>query len=315
MATAEDDSSGFPSGRVPYYAARMKPTFRSLCAALCLATAATAIQCLAAETLPGTGPSFTGPIGLEIYSLRDSFGKDVPGSIKKVQNFGFKYLEIGSPYGGLTMEKYAGLLKDAGLKPVSIHLQFDQWRNDPEGSARQARELGLEFAGCPWIPHTGAFTEKDCLEAARVFNNAAKALKKHGIKFFYHPHGYEFVPRGDGTLFDLLMEKTDKDVFYQMDVFWIAFPGQDPVKLLKKYGKRWQLMHLKDLKNGVATGSLNPETDLRNDVAIGTGQIDWKGVLKESKKIGIKYYFIEDESPEVESQIPVSMRFLEQIRW
>ena len=298
-----------------YYSPGMKPSFSSLCVALCLTAVATALQGFAAESLPGTGPSFQGPIGLEIYSLRDSLSKDVPGSIKKIQNFGFKYLEIGAPYGGLTMENYTGLLKDAGLKPVSIHLQFDQWRNDPEGAARQAHDLGLEYAGCPWIPHSGSFTEKDCLAAAQVFNRAAKALDKYGIKFFYHPHGYEFVPTAGGTLFDLLMKKTDQDVYYQMDVFWIVFPGQDPVKLLKQYGKRWQLMHLKDLKNGVATGSLNPETDLRNDVAIGTGQIHWPELLQTAKKLGIKYYFIEDESPEVESQIPVSMRYLEQIRW
>ncbi|MGO8699851.1 MAG: hypothetical protein ACLQVY_19295 [Limisphaerales bacterium] len=58
----------------------------------------------------------------------------------------------------------------------------------------------------PWIPHSGSFTVKDCLEAAQVFNRAAKALDKYGIRFFYHPHGYEFVPTADGTLFDLLMK-------------------------------------------------------------------------------------------------------------
>jgi sugar phosphate isomerase/epimerase len=112
------------------------------------------------------------------------------------------------------------------------------------------------------------------------------------------------------------MEKTDpKLVCFQMDVFWVVFPGQDPVKLLKKYGSRFQLMHLKDLKIGVKTGSLDPTTDLHNDVALGTGQVDWPKVLKAAKKAGVKYYFIEDESPLVEEQIPVTMKYLESVKF
>ncbi len=65
----------------------------------------------------------------------------------------------------------------------------------------------------------------------RVFNRVGAALAKHGIKFYYHDHGYEFQPYKDGTLFDLLVAETDpKTVFFQMDVLWTVFPGQDPVK-------------------------------------------------------------------------------------
>ena len=56
-------------------------------------------------------------------------------------------------------------------------------------------------------------------------------------------------------------------------------------------------------------------TDLLNDVALGTGQIDWPSVLKAAKEAGVKYYFIEDESPLVEQQIPVTMRYLKQVSW
>ena len=60
-----------------------------------------------------------------------------------------------------------------------------------------------------------------------------------------------------------------------MDVLWTVLPAQDPVKLLRKYPDRWLLFHLKDLKKGVPTGSLAGTTDLTNDVALGTGQVDW----------------------------------------
>ena len=172
------------------------------------------------------------------------------------------------------------------------------------------------YAGCAWIGHRKPFDEKQCREAAAVFNAAGKALAKAGLKFYYHNHGYEFYPHGDGTLFDLLVTETDpRYVYFQMDVLWTVLPGQDQVKLLKKYPDRWLLFHLKDLKKGVPTGSLAGGTDLTNDVALGTGQVDWKSLLKTAQEIGVKYYFIEDESPTVVEQIPVSLKFLEQIEF
>ncbi|MHC4400635.1 MAG: sugar phosphate isomerase/epimerase family protein, partial [Planctomycetota bacterium] len=137
-----------------------------------------------------------------------------------------------------------------------------------------------------------------------------------GMKLYYHNHGYEFYPHGQGTLFDLLMAETDpRYVYFQMDVLWTVFPGQDPARLLEKYPNRWLLLHLKDLKKGVPTGSLAGHTELTNDVALGTGQVDWPALFRASQAVGVKYYFIEDESPTVVDQIPRSLRFLEQLEF
>jgi len=139
-------------------------------------------------------------------------------------------------------------------------------------------------------------------------------LAQHGLRFFYHNHGFEFYPLGNETLMDLIIRETDpKLVSFQMDVLWTVFPGQDPAKLLNKYPGRWALMHLKDLKKGVPTGSLVGKTDVTNDVALGTGQMNWTDILAAARKAGVKYYFIEDESPTAPEQIPQSMRFLEKV--
>src|SRR3954466_2754248 len=197
---------------------------------------------------------FKGPIGLQLYSLRADFAKDVPGTLDKVKSFGIKDVELAGTY-NLSAEKFKELLAARKLKAVSGHFPYDRYRDDPEGVARDAKALGLQYAGCAWIPHEGDFDEKQCRAAAAVFNKAGSILAKNGIKFFYHTHGYEFQPHGGATLFDLLMEQTDpKSVHYEMDVFWIVHPGQDPVKLLEKYNKRWALIHVKDMKKGTPTG-------------------------------------------------------------
>jgi len=84
--------------------------------------------------------------------------------------------------------------------------------------------------------------------------------------------------------------------------------------LLAKYGKRWELMHVKDMRKGVQ-GDLSGGTDVKNDVAIGTGQIAIPAILRTAQKIGVKHYFIEDESPSVLEQLPQSLRYLESLRW
>jgi sugar phosphate isomerase/epimerase len=100
-----------------------------------------------------------------------------------------------------------------------------------------------------------------------------------------------------------------------MDIFWIVHPGQDPVKLLLKYPGRWELMHLKDMKKGTPTGLLTGKTDVNNDAALGAGQMDIPAILKAAKKVGVKWYFIEDESGASEQQIPQSLQFLEQVKF
>jgi len=270
---------------------------------------------LTAGAAVGTGPSFKGPVGLQLYSLRDQFKKDVPGTFNEVQKMGFKYVELAGTY-GLSPEQFKKELAQRGLTGIAAHFGYDEWRKDPESLASQAKELGLKYAGCAWIPHQGDFDEKTCREAIKVFNHAGEVLAKHGMKFFYHVHGYEFQPHGDGTLLDLLFSETNPEhVSFQMDIFWIVFPNQDPVKLFQKYGKRWELAHLKDMKKGTPTGPLTGHTDVTNDAALGAGQMDLPAILRAAKEAGVKWYFIEDESPWSEKQLPQSLQYLEQVKF
>ena len=266
------------------------------------------------ERLVGTGPSFKGPVGLQLYSLREQFKKDVPGTLDQVKAFGVKYVETAGT-DGVPPETFRALLDERGLKAVSGHVPYENCRDNVESIAAEAKTLGLEYVGCAWIPHQDPFDERTCREAAAVFNRAGEALAKHGLKFFYHTHGYEFLPYGNGTLFDLLMAETKPEyVRFQMDVFWVVQPGQDPVKLFEKYGKRFELMHLKDMKRGTPS-DFTGHSDVTNDVPLGAGVVDLKNVLKAAKKAGVKWYFLEDESPAVITQVPSSLKYLQEMKF
>jgi sugar phosphate isomerase/epimerase len=240
---------------------------------------------------------------------------NVPATLEKVRGYGIHPVELAGTY-NLSPQRFKQILDANNLNPVSAHFPYDRYRDDLEAVAREAKILGVEYVGCAWITHTEPFDEKQCREAITVFNRAGEFLKKEGLKFFYHPHGYEFRPHQEGVLLDLLMKETDPDlVHFEMDTYWVLHPGHDPVAWLRKYQGRWHLMHLKDMKKGVATGDLSGKADVATNVPLGAGQMDWAAILKTAEQVGVKYYFIEDESPFAADQIAKSLRFLEKIRW
>lgn len=268
----------------------------------------------AEERAVGTGASFKGPVGLQLYSLRDSFKQDVGATLDFVRQLGFQHVELAGTY-GLSAEAFRKMLDERGLVAIAGHFSMDRFLNDPDGVARDAKALGLTYVGVAWYPHKAPLDEAQARKMAADFNAAGKAMAERGLKFFYHNHGYEFHPWGDRTLMDLVMQETDpKLVTFEMDVLWTVFPGQDPAAWLRRYPGRWELMHLKDLRKGVQ-GDLSGKTDVRNDVALGSGQVVFPTLLKTAQETGVKWYFIEDESPTVREQLPQSLRFLETVSW
>jgi sugar phosphate isomerase/epimerase len=269
---------------------------------------------LAGSALAG---DFAGEAGLQLYSLRDSFKTDVPGTLDKVKALGFREVE-GAGIIKVPPAEFAQMLKERGMVPISTHFSFGPLQKNLEQCVADAQALGVKYAVCPWIDHEiGSFSEADVQKAAELFNRAGEAFKKVGIQFCYHPHGYEYRPveGSSETLFDKLVASTKPDlVGYEMDVFWVFLPGQDPAKLLEKYPGRWHLMHLKDLRKGAVRHSYTGKAPLTDDVPLGTGQVNWPEVLRAASKVGVKHYFIEDESPTVWEALPVSLKYLKSLK-
>jgi sugar phosphate isomerase/epimerase len=254
---------------------------------------------------------FAQEIGLQLYSLREQFKKDVPGTLQKVKNWKITEVEGGGTY-GLPFDEYKKLLKENNLTMVSVGADYQVLKNDPQKAVDEAKRFNAKFVVCYWLPHDGNnFDITHTKEAVEVFNKAGKLLKDNGISLCYHPHGYEFRPYEGGTLFDYMVKNTNPEYFnFEMDVFWVKHPGQDPVALLKKYPNRFLLMHLKDRRHGTP-GNQDGHADVESNVVLGTGDVGMAEVIKEAKRIGVKHYFIEDESSRCEAQIPESIEFLE----
>lgn len=270
---------------------------------------------LAGHVAMAQKPVYTNPIGMQAYTFRGSWGNGIEATLDTIKSLGVTEME-GGPIKGMETAELRKQLDKRGIKMVSIGADYNALAKSTEETIRDAKILGAKFVMVAWIPHgKEGFTLADAKKAVEDFNRAGKSLKENGITLTYHNHGYEFVPYEDGTLFDYIVKNTNPEyVSFEMDILWTAFPGQDPVALLNKYGSRWKLMHLKDLKKGVK-GDLSGSTPKTNDVALGTGSIDIAGVLKAAKKAGVKHYFIEDESPSYLKQIPVTIKYIKSITY
>ena len=250
--------------------------------------------------------------GIQLYSLRNQFDKDVPGTIKTIKSWGIKVIEGGENTYGMEESGFISLLKENGIKTASVGTSVDELRDNPQETIRRAKAFGARYAMCPWIPHEGDnFTIDDTKTAVNVFNKAGKLLKANGLTLVYHPHGYEFRPYEDGTLFDF-MAKNAKHFDFEMDVFWVKHGGEDPMALFEKYPHKFKLMHLKDMRKGVVGNNTGHGND-EDNVTLGRGSIAIKDLVRKGKALGVEYMFIEDESSRVMEQVPLSLEFLKGI--
>lgn len=259
-------------------------------------------------------PLYTFPVGVESYTYRASFPKDVVATLDTIKALGITDMEAGAPK-GMTEAEFKKLCDERGINISSTGSGYEQIVKDPMAVVNKAKALGASFVMVAWIPHQKAnFNLDDAKKAVADFNQAGKVMKENGLTFCYHDHGYEFHPYEDGTLFDYIVKNTNPEyVSFEMDILWTQHGGADPVALLKKYGSRFKLLHLKDLKKGVK-GDLTGGTPPENDVTLGDGQIDIPEIIRLAKKAGVRHYYIEDESNKEYEQMPKSIAYIKSLK-
>jgi len=283
-----------------------------------LLTCALLLCCLglAARADAPAGGAYADKLGLQLYSLHDEMAADLSGTLAEVADLGIRNVEI---YGllGRAPEQFRAELDRHGLRAVGYHVQLDQLQHDVPGIVAQAKILGIGHVGVAWIKPAGAgpnegITVRDVDVAATAFNQACPALKRAGLHVFYHLHGFEFRKDETGrTLLDRFLAETDPAcVELQVDVFWVAQAGQDPVALLRRYPDRVKLLHLKDIRRGATLGEMAGHAPKEDFVALGDGTVDWPALLAAARQDGVEWYILEDESADVIPHLKRSLGYL-----
>jgi len=186
-------------------------------------------------------------ISLQLFSIHGETEKDYKKAVERVAELGFKGVEFAG-YGGLTAEEMADFLKENNLYSVGAHIGVEQFKEALEEELTYHQTIGSKYLICPYAP-TDTLIEIE--ELAAVLNHAAVKAKEFGIKIGYHNHGAEFNKIDGKYALDLLAEKTNENVILELDVYWAAYAGVDPVTYIKKWGSKIELIHMKQINEAM----------------------------------------------------------------
>jgi len=241
-------------------------------------------------------------IGLQLYTIRDAMAKDVPGSLKKVSDLGFKYLELANyangKFYGYEPAEFKKLVNDLDMEILSSHTQVEARGITLDNANKMAEDhakIGVKYCIQPWVVEEARTTLDSYKKMAAEWNKVGAIMKEHKIQFGYHNHNFEFdTVEGKIPYYDVFMVELDKDlVTMELDLFWATKAGQNPVEMFKKYPGRFQLFHMKDMYTKEAP-FYKPST---NDFApVGAGLINFKEILAARSIAGNKYMFVEQDS-------------------
>jgi sugar phosphate isomerase/epimerase len=268
----------------------------------------TAMSALSGASLSALHAQGKRPLGVQLYTVREQLGPKAAATLKAIAHIGYKELELGRG----DLAQLAPIAKSYGLEPISIHIEaplvtgnWTAWSSleVPEGytlerALDEARGHGVRYAVVSYLmpsERAGGLPFYETL--ADALNRAGEVGRRAGVAIGYHNHGFEFEPLPNGRRpLDVLMERTDPAlVRLELDVFWVGITGADPVDLLKQYGGRVSLVHLKDKSRDAG-----PETDERKVKPatfkeVGSGALDFGAILKTAERAGVQHYFVEQD--------------------
>lgn len=240
-------------------------------------------------------------VGIQLYSIRDAMAADVPGSLKKVSDMGYKNLELADyangKFYGYAPREFGEMVSDLGMDIVSSHTQVEAEGITIDNAKKMAddhAELGVKYCVQPWINDEDRNIET-YKKMIADWNEVGRIMKNVGIQFGYHNHNFEFA-NIDGIVpyYDIFMVEMDPDLItMEIDTYWATKAGQDVVEMFKKFPGRFQLFHFKDMTDKSA-----PFFDVIKDdiTSVGSGLIDFKRIYEAREIAGMKYLFVEDDN-------------------
>jgi len=210
-------------------------------------------------------------IGLQLYSIRDSIMRDVPGAVAKVAKMGYTFVEPAGyrdgKFYGMDPAAFKALCDENGLPILSSHTGQslpDSANWDKVMAWWDECIAAHKTAGCKYLvqPSMGgeAYRSLDTLKRyCDYFNTIGEKCNAAGIRFGYHNHDKEFSTQLDGhTIYDFMIENTDPSkVIFEIDLYWAVVGGANPVDYFNKYPGRFELWHIKDKEEIGASGMMD----------------------------------------------------------
>ncbi len=224
-------------------------------------------------------PATPAKIAVQLYSVRKELEKDIKGTLKRIAEIGFEAVETAFWPKDISVKQAGQYLKEAGLAVSSAHIEL------PIGVEKAvfletAKELGCKkmiWHGWPEDIRYGSLAGTKQLVA--IYNEANRFAKANGLQFGIHNHWWEFRNKaGKRFVYEVLLDSLDKDIFFEIDTYWVKVAGHDPAAIVRKFGKRATFLHMKDgpavWRESLADDNPDPM------VAVGKGTQNFPAIVK-----------------------------------
>jgi len=253
-------------------------------------------------------------VGLQLYTFFNQIDDDVPGTLKKIADIGYKEIESAfskkGGYYGMKPKEFAKLVNDVGMSWKSHHVTGAPFKMPPNAKPitdancnpvkfppmRNLRENMQELVdeaadgGIPYLvcASTPTKTIDEIKSSIDVLNKAGESCKKVNITLAYHNHTGEFdkIEGQSQTAYDMFLSQLSADIKMELDLCWATKAGIDPVELFKKNPGRFHLWHVKDL-----------DKEKKGPAPVGEGIIDFKRIFDKADVAGMKHFFVEHDMP------------------
>ncbi len=227
-------------------------------------------------------------VALELYTVRDETSRDFAGTLRSVAQLGYSGVEFAG-YGNLNAQEMAALLAETGLRVAGTHVRLEELQGlRLDESIRYCKDIGCSILVLPSLPHEWR-SLAGIEELAPQLNAIGQQCREHGIIFGYHNHDFEFVRVHDSYLLEHLLHLTDAAlVAIELDVYWAAYAGVDPLAFLQEHAGRIALIHLKDMAAD------------RSMTEVGKGILDMRGICDFAEQHGL-WGVVEHDHPTMPS--------------
>lgn len=248
-------------------------------------------------------------VGLQLFSVRDEMAQDFEGTLQKVKDMGYDYVEFAGFY-EKTAEEVKAILDKIGLTAISVHQGNQLFVEQGKAAIDYLAKIGVKYCAIPWFGLDK--WQEDFDGTIKAFTEFSTALKEAGIKLCYHNHEFELTNDIDGVhLIDKLYNTLSTDVIDpEFDTCWVHYAGENPAEYIEKYAGRVEIVHLKDFvceklgngpvydlidKNGKSTKDMSKEETGFKFVPCGTGRQDFPAILAACEKSGTEYVIVEQD--------------------
>ncbi len=232
-------------------------------------------------------------IALQLYTMRDPAKKDLPGTLKKLREMGWEYVQwSGMP--NLPAEKIRESLDAAGLKAMAAHVGVEAFEKNFDESARFWKTVGAKDVAPGGMMNDCKADLEAWRRGAKRLDALGAKLRAVGMRLSYHNHSFEFekFPDDPRCKIDILLEETrPENLKAELDTAWAFHAGYDPAAFLRKYKGRCPVIHVKDILRAKKGGKAQL-------TALGQGSEDWKDIFAAARESGVEWLVYEQDSGE-----------------